>query len=147
MGLGGGVGGGVSLATASTAFSCEAFKRWSSCLRPCLRKQGLHIMWRHRPPEFSGQPKKLGLHGWNAKAFRKVLQGKYDKACDLWSCGVIMPHPKSGQFRYVLVERSAFCLGFPRYTMLCGYPPFYGKTDHEVWIFLVSVVCGVASPF
>jgi len=38
----------------------------------------------------------------------QVLQGRYDRMCDLWSCGVIM------------------------YTLLCGYPPFYGRNDQDV---------------
>jgi calcium-dependent protein kinase len=39
----------------------------------------------------------------------QVLEGRYTEACDAWSCGVIM------------------------YMMLCGVPPFPGKTDTEVW--------------
>lgn len=38
----------------------------------------------------------------------QVLAGKYDKACDLWSSGVIM------------------------FVLLCGYPPFHGDTDQVV---------------
>jgi len=38
-----------------------------------------------------------------------VLQGNYDRTCDLWAIGVIS------------------------YVLLCGYPPFDGSTDDEVF--------------
>ena len=39
----------------------------------------------------------------------EVLEGKYDKQCDLWSIGVIT------------------------YVLLCGYPPFNAEKEHDLF--------------
>ena len=39
----------------------------------------------------------------------EIIKGNYDEKCDIWACGVIL------------------------YILLCGYPPFSGQSDQEIY--------------
>jgi len=45
----------------------------------------------------------------------EIIKGNYDEKCDIWACGVIL------------------------YILLCGYPPFSGSNDKEVYNIISQV--------
>ena len=45
----------------------------------------------------------------------EIIKGNYDEKCDIWACGVIL------------------------YILLCGYPPFNGQNDKEVYNIITQV--------
>ena len=45
----------------------------------------------------------------------EIIKGNYDEKCDIWACGVIL------------------------YILLCGYPPFSGNSDKEVYNIISQV--------
>ena len=65
--------------------------------------------------------KKLGLRRMKSKVGTlyyispEIIKGNYDEKCDIWACGVIL------------------------YILICGYPPFSGNTDKEVYNLITQV--------
>ena len=65
--------------------------------------------------------KRLGLRRMKSKVGTlyyispEIIKGNYDEKCDIWACGVIL------------------------YILICGYPPFSGNTDKEVYNLITQV--------
>ena len=52
----------------------------------------------------------------------EVIDGYYDEKCDVWSCGIIL------------------------YILLCGYPPFNGRDDEEIFLNIKRLNYSFPSP-
>ena len=69
----------------------------------------------------SQDPKKGGFKRLKSKVGTlyyispEIIKGNYDEKCDIWACGVIL------------------------YILLCGYPPFNGSSDKEVYNIITQV--------
>ena len=65
--------------------------------------------------------KKTGLRRMKSKVGTlyyispEIIKGNYDEKCDIWACGVIL------------------------YILLCGYPPFAGNNDKEVYNLITQI--------
>ncbi len=65
--------------------------------------------------------KKTGLRRMKSKVGTlyyispEIIKGNYDEKCDIWACGVIL------------------------YILLCGYPPFPGNNDKEVYNLITQI--------
>ena len=66
-------------------------------------------------------PKRFGLRRMKSKVGTlyyislEIIKGSYDEKCDIWEYGVIL------------------------YILLCGYPPFSGNTDKEVYNLITQI--------
>ena len=69
----------------------------------------------------SSDLKKFGFRRMKSKVgtlyyiSHEIIKGNYDEKCDIWACGVIL------------------------YILLCGYPPFSGNTDKEVYNLITQI--------